>query len=209
MSCGVGCRRGLDLELLWLWHRLAATAPIRPLAWASPYAKGAALEKAKRHTHTKIGWQFILYICFKKKIVCPTAEKWRLSCNYGPPDPAARSPARAQPQHPHWRKEMLHSHGFLWLWRPFWHCVGGAWQKSQDPTRVFFSCRFGIFRNSPRKWRKFMTISLPWALRQSPSFFKLFFCLFVSSFSFVQNWEKQPRTNISAEKTEFRLSGGR
>ena len=21
MSCGVGCRRGLDLVLLWLWHR--------------------------------------------------------------------------------------------------------------------------------------------------------------------------------------------
>ena len=28
--------------------RLVATAPIRPLAWESPYAVGAALEKAKR-----------------------------------------------------------------------------------------------------------------------------------------------------------------
>ena len=48
MSCGVGCRRGLDPELLWLWHRLASTAPIRPLAWEPPYAAGAALEKVKK-----------------------------------------------------------------------------------------------------------------------------------------------------------------
>ena len=44
MSCGVGCRRGLDLALLWLWCRLAATA----LAWEPPYAMGTALEKAKK-----------------------------------------------------------------------------------------------------------------------------------------------------------------
>ena len=37
-----------DPALLWLWHRLVATAPIRPLAWEPPYAMGAALEKAKR-----------------------------------------------------------------------------------------------------------------------------------------------------------------
>ena len=47
MSCGVGCRRGLDPELPWLWPRPAATAPIRPLAWEPPYAAGAALEKTK------------------------------------------------------------------------------------------------------------------------------------------------------------------
>ena len=34
-------------DLVWLWHRPVATAPIRPLAWETPYAKGAALEKAK------------------------------------------------------------------------------------------------------------------------------------------------------------------
>ena len=28
VSCGVGCRLGLDLALLWLWCRLAAVAPI-------------------------------------------------------------------------------------------------------------------------------------------------------------------------------------
>ena len=48
MSCGVGCRCGLDPVLLWLWHRPAATALIRPLAWEPPSARGAALEKTKR-----------------------------------------------------------------------------------------------------------------------------------------------------------------
>ena len=48
MSCGVGRRRGSDPALLWFWHRLAATAPIRLLAWEPPYAAGAALKKAKK-----------------------------------------------------------------------------------------------------------------------------------------------------------------
>ena len=48
MSCGEGCRRGSDLALLWLWCRLAAVAPIGPLAWEPPYATGVALEKTKR-----------------------------------------------------------------------------------------------------------------------------------------------------------------
>ena len=41
----MGRRHGSDLVLLWLWHTPAATAPIRPLAWESPNAVGAALEK--------------------------------------------------------------------------------------------------------------------------------------------------------------------
>ena len=47
MSCGVGHQCGSDAELPWLWHRPAATAPIRPLAWEPPYATGAALKKKK------------------------------------------------------------------------------------------------------------------------------------------------------------------
>ena len=47
MSYGVGCRHGADPTLLWLRRRLAATAPIRPLAWEPPYAEGVAL-KAKK-----------------------------------------------------------------------------------------------------------------------------------------------------------------
>ena len=45
MSCGVGCRYGSDL--LWLWRRPAAVAPIGPLAWEPPYAAGAALKRQK------------------------------------------------------------------------------------------------------------------------------------------------------------------
>ena len=44
MSCGIGCRCGSDSELLWLCHRLAATALIRPLAWEPPYAEGSILK---------------------------------------------------------------------------------------------------------------------------------------------------------------------
>jgi len=54
MSCGVGCRRGLDPTLLWLWCRPAATAPIRPLAWEPPYAMSAA-PKSKMKEDRKIG----------------------------------------------------------------------------------------------------------------------------------------------------------
>ena len=34
-------------ELLWLWCRLAPTAPIQPLAWETLYAAGAALKDKK------------------------------------------------------------------------------------------------------------------------------------------------------------------
>ena len=39
--------------LLWLWCRLVATAPIRPLAWETPYAAGAAQEIAKKKRQKK------------------------------------------------------------------------------------------------------------------------------------------------------------
>ena len=48
VSCGIGRRCGSDPVLPWLWHRPAATALIRPLAWNPPYATGVALEIAKR-----------------------------------------------------------------------------------------------------------------------------------------------------------------
>ena len=36
------------IKIPWLWGRLAATAPIQPLAWEPPYATGVAQEMAKR-----------------------------------------------------------------------------------------------------------------------------------------------------------------
>ena len=47
-SCGVGHRHGSDLMLLWLSRRLAAIAPIGPLAWEPPYAVGGALKSIKK-----------------------------------------------------------------------------------------------------------------------------------------------------------------
>ena len=36
-AASVGCRCGLDLVLLRLWHRLTAAAPTSLLAWEHPY----------------------------------------------------------------------------------------------------------------------------------------------------------------------------
>ena len=51
VSCGVGCRCGLDLDpmllLLLLWRRLVSTPPIRPPAWEPPYARGSGPRKGK------------------------------------------------------------------------------------------------------------------------------------------------------------------
>ena len=48
VSCGVGHRRSLEPILLWLWHRPAAVARIRPLAWEPPYAMGGLALKSKK-----------------------------------------------------------------------------------------------------------------------------------------------------------------
>jgi len=48
VSCDGGHRCGLDLALLWLWCRPAATAPIRPLAWEPPYTEGATLKSKNK-----------------------------------------------------------------------------------------------------------------------------------------------------------------
>ena len=53
MSCGVGRRRGLDPTLLCLWCRLAAVAPIQPLAWELLYAKGVDLKSKDKNEKLK------------------------------------------------------------------------------------------------------------------------------------------------------------
>ena len=52
MSCGVGSRRRSDPTLL-LCRGLAATAPIRPLAWELPYAEGVVLKKRVKNKFLK------------------------------------------------------------------------------------------------------------------------------------------------------------
>ena len=54
MSCGVGHRHGLDLALLCPWHRLAAVALIRPLAWEPPYAMSVALKSQKKKKYREM-----------------------------------------------------------------------------------------------------------------------------------------------------------
>ena len=53
MSCDVGSRCGLDLVLLWLWCRQAATIPTGPLAWEPPYAMSVALGSTRRQKTNK------------------------------------------------------------------------------------------------------------------------------------------------------------
>ena len=48
MSGGVGRRCSSDPA--WLWCRAADAAPIRPLVWDPPYAKGAALKRPKKES---------------------------------------------------------------------------------------------------------------------------------------------------------------
>ena len=55
MSCGVGCRQGSDLALLWLC-RPAAVGPIRPLAWEPPYTADAALKRQKKRASAHIAF---------------------------------------------------------------------------------------------------------------------------------------------------------
>ena len=43
-SCSVGGRCSSDLVLQWLWCRLAAAAPIPPLAWELPCAARVAIK---------------------------------------------------------------------------------------------------------------------------------------------------------------------
>ena len=61
----VGCRLGVDLALLWLWYRLAATAPTGPLAWEHPNASGAA-PKANNNNNSSNNnnsWTFSFLQC--------------------------------------------------------------------------------------------------------------------------------------------------
>ena len=53
MSCDVGCKRGSDPLLLWLWRRPASTTTIRPLAWEPPRATGSGPRKGKKTKKNK------------------------------------------------------------------------------------------------------------------------------------------------------------
>ena len=73
MYCGVGRRLDLDPTLLWLWCRLAAAAPIRPLVRELPYTAGVALKQTNKksvnicvYIHTQV--RICIYIVGKEKV---------------------------------------------------------------------------------------------------------------------------------------------
>ena len=55
MSCGVGHRRSLDLALLWLWLRLAATALTGPPSLGTSTCQLCSPEKIKDKKKKKKG----------------------------------------------------------------------------------------------------------------------------------------------------------
>ena len=59
MSCGVDHRCGLDLALLWLWHRPAAIAPIQPLDREPPYAVGVTLKSKTKQNKKPVNSGYI------------------------------------------------------------------------------------------------------------------------------------------------------
>ena len=76
MSCGVGHRCSLDPALLWLWHRWAATPPIRPLGWELPYAKGLALKKQEKKKEMENRDEMIMKINFTDQF--KRSNIWRM-----------------------------------------------------------------------------------------------------------------------------------
>ena len=58
--------------MLWLWRRLAAVAPIGPLAWEPPYAEGAAL---KDPPHQKKKMRILKHVTHADRNDHP-GEKW-------------------------------------------------------------------------------------------------------------------------------------
>ena len=68
MSCGVGCRHRSDPKLLWLWCRLAATAPIQPPSLGTSTYCGSGprkWQKDKKQTNKKTNYVFVHIVHFK------------------------------------------------------------------------------------------------------------------------------------------------
>ena len=53
MRCAVGHRLGSHRDLLWLWYMPAAVVLIRPLAWETPCAAGAAIKNQNQNQNQR------------------------------------------------------------------------------------------------------------------------------------------------------------
>ena len=111
MSYGVGRRHDLDLTLLWLWCRPAATAPIGPLAGKPPCAMVEALKKKKKKKKKKVGKYLLKNI-------------WMIGCTF-PPIP---------PTHTIWRQAVAGEIGKMrpYEWRLYiQYFVFGCWEQGR------------------------------------------------------------------------------
>ena len=77
MGCGVGHRHGSDLALLWLWHKLAATALIGPLAQELPYVAHVAQKaKKKRRENHCLGVPAVVHRVKNATAGVPVVAQW-------------------------------------------------------------------------------------------------------------------------------------
>ena len=78
MSCSVCCRCDLDPALLWLWCRVAAAAPIRPLAWKPPHAMGEALKRLKKKKKDPLILGFLIKLWEKNHLKSMQSIKYKI-----------------------------------------------------------------------------------------------------------------------------------
>ena len=69
VSCGVGRRLNSDPALPWLWHRLAAAAPVGPLVWFFSYATHTTLKTKKKKKNSEVLIQATTWMKLEKHYV--------------------------------------------------------------------------------------------------------------------------------------------
>ena len=86
--------------LLWLWRRLTAVAPIRPLAWESPYATGEALKsKETKKPKTYFMCQKHSIKTLKKAFLFYFFHFMAIPVAYGSSQPGIESELQLRQQH--------------------------------------------------------------------------------------------------------------
>ena len=62
--------------MLWLCHRLAATAPIRPTAWEPSHDAGAALKRQKEKNPQNLQELSLILLYVFAEMPAPNASYW-------------------------------------------------------------------------------------------------------------------------------------
>ena len=151
MSYSVGRRDDLDPARLWLWCRLAATAPIQPLAWEPPYAVGVALkkdQKTKKKKKKKKGKNRSLgigvCICWgggrgcvtlmDSNQMCPEQEKCQRRCSENSPEVITKVKVNRSKyfcwSYMHVPRGFYTACRMVWF---YWHLPGKSEHRNLDP----------------------------------------------------------------------------